>query len=101
MTNEQEPKRIAPYPLPRVTFETAETVRGNALERGQAYLDEAEARLWEENPGLIHIMGQYVTLMGVKDPATVSLTRQLLVIAHDLLVKQGEADALEKMQNPA
>jgi len=89
---ERHPK--GSYPLPVVTIDVAQAVRGNAIDLGADYLEQAEARLIANNPDLFTVIGQYVRLSGVADPQIVDLTKTLLVLTHELLLNQAVADAM-------
>lgn len=96
MSGEREPRPIAPYPLPRVTVETAEALRGDALEQGSVFIERLEETVWDENPILLQTVGEYVTLWGIKDPKMQRVIKELILLSHELLRKQGEANRLLK-----
>ncbi len=88
---EQEPG--APYPLPVVTTAAPEVMQLRGFFDGEDYLAEAHDRMMQENPQLPHIVGQYMTLMGIeKGSPEAERASLLLLFTHELLVTAAHID---------
>ena len=94
---------VSDYPLPKVSKEIGDSIFADAQEQGiDAVMSQANEQLSVNNPNLYTGVGQYaVGLLGSEaSPEAIKVVHGVMVMTHELLRRQAEADALQGMMAP-
>ena len=86
------------YALPKVSKEITQSLLADALEQGaKNIVEQAEERLQANNPELYLAVGQFTAGMNLQSPQELRVAHQVMIMTHELLRRQAETDALNRM----